>query len=101
MRGEHPFSTGKDELAVEPETKHRPNRHQTYDHEIYAARGDNLDKYGCVQELAMEGADRWWPKEKLLHVGKGKLAPRPTSNAELREYRKRCAEVTGVRFEEC
>ncbi len=86
--------------AEAPDVRHRPNKHQTFDHEVYAARGADLDKFGCVQELAMAEAPKWWPKEKLVHVGKGKFAPRPTSNSDLREYRKRCAEVTGIRFEE-
>lgn len=84
-----------------PDVRHRPNKFATHDHEVYAkTRGRDLNQIGYVAELAVKGADRFWPEKDLVKIKGGKMAPRPTSNSALREYRKRCAEVTGISFNE-
>ncbi len=67
--------------------------------ETYArTRSKPLSKVGYVGELAVKGAEKFWPKEKLVQLPNGKQAPRPMSEAECREFRHRCREETGVSF---
>jgi len=86
-------------------SKPRPKvlkQYKSHDHEHYdKMHKKDLDKVGCVLELGVKKAEKFWPKEKLVDVGHGKSAPRPfTSNAERREYLHRLASERGYTFRE-
>jgi len=89
----------------EPKGGRRPKtlkKYASHDHETYAKHyKKSLDKQGCVDELSVKGADKFWPKEKLVDVGKGQMAPRPFgSNGERREFLRRLASEKGWTFAE-
>jgi len=77
-------------------------KYKSHDHETYGQHyKKSLDKQGCIDELTVKGADKFWPKEKLVDMGKGEFAPRPfESNAERREFLHRVASEKGWTFAE-
>lgn len=88
-----------------PTSKQRPKvlkKHKSHDHEMYDKQyGWDLDKHGRIDELAVKGAEKFWPKEKLVDVGRGKQAPRPfTSDGERMEFLHRLASERGSTFAE-
>lgn len=103
LSGKHPFATATPEETVRvPTGRYRPNKYATADHEAYdRIHKKDLDKVGCFAEFAVKGADQFWPREKLVDVGKGKLAPRTFSGkAERREYLHRLKCERGWTFTE-
>lgn len=80
---------------------------KSHDHEVYQRMyRKDLDEHGRIDELTVANADSFWPKDKLVEVGKNKkgqteYAPRPwEGNAERKEFLRRLRSERGWTFAE-